>query len=176
MSFAVGFGVVIAVLLIAGQIAQRNVKRPRSSRRQAKQMAKISIPRMQDGVPDVGEAIKLANEAFAKGFDQEAIDLLTRCRNECGERELIPSVQTLSSEIIGLRHRRAADALGPRVMTALQKNLDGVIQTELYRMMPDQDQEVLRYACYRLAEAGKITREKKGRSYMLRLAEQNKLE
>lgn len=134
------------------------------------------IPRFEDGLPFPGEAIRLANELFDKGKDDEAQELLHRCRNECAERGMTSSVQTLSNEIIGLRDRRAADALGAVILDELARHSDGVMQTALYREMPDQDQELLRYACYRLAEAGQITREKKGRSYMLRLADHNKLE
>ena len=128
------------------------------------------IPRMDDGMPWPGEAVRIANELFDNGHDLDALDLLDRCRNECGAREMISSVQYLSKEITGLRYRRAADAIGPEILSFLAAQSAGIVQTDLYGLMPDHDQEIVRYSCYRLAEAQKITREKKGRSYMLRLA------
>jgi hypothetical protein len=135
-----------------------------------------AVPRMDDGMPWPGEAVRMATELFDKGEDLVAIDLLSRCRNECGARDMISSVQYLSKEITGLRHRRAADAIGPSILSLLATKPEGIVQTDLYKMMPDDEQEIVRYGCYRLEEAQKITREKKGRSYLLRLAEQNKLE
>jgi len=124
---------------------------------------------MQDGLPDVSETIRLAKAAFESGHDAEAFDLLHDCRNVCGELEMTSSVQTLSNEIIGLRNQRQADACAELVLHEISSHPEGILQTELYKLLPDVETEIARFACYRLAEAGKITRQKKGRSYLLRL-------
>ncbi len=155
-------GAVIAVLAFIGWISEKA-----EERRAELEADKDDIPRFEDGMPYPGDAIRRAHELFEAGKDDEALDLLHRCRNECAEREMMSSVQTLSNEIIGLRDRRAADALGLVVLEELTRHPEGIMQTALYRELPDHDQELLRYACYRLAETGKIERIKKGRSYML---------
>lgn len=62
------------------------------------------MPRFEDGLPFPGEAIRLANELFDKGKDDAALELLHRCRNECAERGMMSSVQTLSNEILFPAH------------------------------------------------------------------------
>lgn len=136
-----------------------------------KRNRKPEIPRFKDGMPIPGDTIRMANELFDGGKDDEALDLLHRCRNECAERGMTSSVQSLSNEIIGMRDRRAADALGAVVMAELARHPDGIMQTALYKEMPGHDEALVRYACYRLAEAGKVHRIRKGRSYMLHLLE-----
>lgn len=72
---------------------------------------------------------------------------------------------------------RAAEFKGQIIM-ALKQN-GAQLQSELVKQIAlgDTEDRMLFYAASaQLEEQGRITREKHGRSYMLRLAEQNKLE
>lgn len=124
---------------------------------------------MHDGVPDVGESIRQAKVLFAAGREVEALNILHDCRSICAEMELASSVQALSNEIMGLRQQNDADEVADDVLAEIARHPDGIMQTALYKELPGIDTDLARFACYRLAEAGRITREKKGRSYILRL-------
>ncbi len=62
------------------------------------------------------------------------------------------------------------DPLYLRLCTAILpaiQNSPGILQTELYKRLPQIEKSDLSYALYFAAEHGKIKREKKGRTYAL---------
>ncbi len=85
----------------------------------------------------------------------------------CERAGMTTEASSLSKEISALQHSRSVDEIGQMVLLIITEKA-GIVQTELYSILSTKDEEVIREACYRLASAGKITRKKNGRTYVLR--------
>ncbi len=134
------------------------------------------MPILEDGTPNSHWYAREADRLSGLDRNCQAAAILEKGIELCRRAELDACVALLEKRLVGVKGLIDLDQIGEEVVAFLKSSTEGCKQTDLYNEFPERDTETLRHVCYRLADAGRIIREKAGRSYMLRLPEQNKLE
>ena len=126
-----------------------------------------------DGTPNVGWYLREVDRLMGLGREDQAHAILNEGRELCIRTGMIDGARHLDEGMDGIAQALAAKnketAAIEDILAAITRHPDGILQTVLYKQLPDIETDLARLACWKLAEAGRITREKKGRSYILRV-------
>lgn len=128
---------------------------------------------LRDGTPVPALYIDRAEALHRQGRDDEALAVLKDGMDDYDRRGQPGMYEVLAQAFLTLDQGMRLQAVQARILAALDGHPGGIKQTDLYPALRDavESDEELRLAFWHLAENGRITREKAGRTYRVSLPE-----